>query len=157
MNLQGRPDLNGRPQSRHSLACRVVAHGRGGVETDIELETIADGLRARAPGELTFDVNSRSLADVATVSEEDIIDAMRNVPELGFALVSNAHGKGYATEAVRAVLDWGDRYLPSKRTVCLVNEQNLASVRIVERAGYRAFERSTYNDSPVIFLERNPS
>jgi len=39
--------------------------------------TIADGLRATEPGELTFAVNSRLLADVATVSEDDIIDAMR--------------------------------------------------------------------------------
>jgi len=42
-----------------------------------EPATIADGLRARAPGELTFAVNSRLLADVATVSEDDIVEAMR--------------------------------------------------------------------------------
>ncbi len=42
-----------------------------------EPATIADGLRAREPGELTFAVNSRLLADVATVSEDDIIDAMQ--------------------------------------------------------------------------------
>jgi len=42
-----------------------------------EPATIADGLRAREPGELTFAVNSRLLTDVATVSEDDIIDAMR--------------------------------------------------------------------------------
>jgi threo-3-hydroxy-L-aspartate ammonia-lyase len=42
-----------------------------------EPATIADGLRAREPGELTFAVNSRLLADIATVSEDAIIDAMR--------------------------------------------------------------------------------
>jgi threonine dehydratase len=42
-----------------------------------EPATIADGLRAREPGELTFAVNSRLLTDVATVSEDDIIDAMQ--------------------------------------------------------------------------------
>ncbi len=42
-----------------------------------EPETIADGLRAREPGELTFAVNSRLLDDVVTVSEDAIIDAMR--------------------------------------------------------------------------------
>lgn len=42
-----------------------------------EPPTIADGLRAREPGELTFAVNSRLLADVATVSEDAIVDAMR--------------------------------------------------------------------------------
>ena len=42
-----------------------------------EPPTIADGLRARRPGELTFAVNSRLLSDVATVSEDDIIESMR--------------------------------------------------------------------------------
>jgi len=42
-----------------------------------EPDTIADGLRARQPGELTFGVNSRLLDDVVTVSEDDIVSAMR--------------------------------------------------------------------------------
>jgi threo-3-hydroxy-L-aspartate ammonia-lyase len=42
-----------------------------------EPATIADGLRASQPGELTFAVNSRSLDDVVTVTEEAIVDAMR--------------------------------------------------------------------------------
>ena len=42
-----------------------------------EPPTIADGLRAREPGELTFAVNSRLLSDVVTVSEDDIIESMR--------------------------------------------------------------------------------
>jgi threo-3-hydroxy-L-aspartate ammonia-lyase len=39
--------------------------------------TIADGLRASQPGELTFPINSRLLEDVVTVPESAIIDAMR--------------------------------------------------------------------------------
>jgi RimJ/RimL family protein N-acetyltransferase len=50
--------------------------------------------------------------------KRDIDEGMQNVPELGFALAAHAHGKGYATEAVGAVIAWGDRNLPSKRTVC---------------------------------------
>jgi threo-3-hydroxy-L-aspartate ammonia-lyase len=42
-----------------------------------EPDTIADGLRARQPGELTFAVNSRLLDDVVTVSEDAIVSAMR--------------------------------------------------------------------------------
>jgi threonine dehydratase len=42
-----------------------------------EPDTIADGLRARQPGELTFAVNARLLDDVVTVSEAAIVEAMR--------------------------------------------------------------------------------
>jgi threonine dehydratase len=51
---------------------------QAGHRVDIpEPDTLADGLRATAPGELTFAVNSRLLKDVVTVSEDDIIEAMR--------------------------------------------------------------------------------
>ncbi|HET9096864.1 MAG TPA: GNAT family N-acetyltransferase [Candidatus Baltobacteraceae bacterium] len=86
--------------------------------------------------------------------KRDIIPAMQNVPELGFALVSDLQGKGYGTEAVNAVLAWGDAHLPSKRTVCMVNENNIPSLRIVEKSGYRIFERSNVNGRTVLFLER---
>ena len=39
--------------------------------------TIADGLQVTAPGELTFEVNKRLLDGVATVSDADLVDAMR--------------------------------------------------------------------------------
>jgi threo-3-hydroxy-L-aspartate ammonia-lyase len=42
-----------------------------------EPDTIADGLRATEPGELTFAVNSRRLKDVVTVTEDAVVDAMR--------------------------------------------------------------------------------
>ena len=42
-----------------------------------EPDTIADGLRARQPGERTFAVNSRLLDDIVTVTEEAIVEAMR--------------------------------------------------------------------------------
>jgi threo-3-hydroxy-L-aspartate ammonia-lyase len=38
--------------------------------------TIADGLQAAEPGELTFEVNRRLLDEVVAVSEEEIVDAM---------------------------------------------------------------------------------
>jgi RimJ/RimL family protein N-acetyltransferase len=88
--------------------------------------------------------------------KRDIDARMQDVPEFGFALVSSAHGKGYGTEAARAALDWGDANLPSKRTVCLVNESNAPSLHILQKLGYRTFEHATFGDAPVQFLERLP-
>jgi threonine dehydratase len=41
------------------------------------VDTIADGLRASTPGERTFEVNRRLLADVVAVEEAAIVEAMR--------------------------------------------------------------------------------
>jgi RimJ/RimL family protein N-acetyltransferase len=69
-------------------------------------------------------------------------------------LASRFHGKGYATESVRAALSWADAHIPQPRTVCLVNPQNLASLRVVKRCGYEPFEQSVINEQPVLFLSR---
>jgi threonine dehydratase len=50
---------------------------RAGHRVSITPATIADGLLAQQPGELTFAVNSRLLSDVVTVTEEAIVEAMR--------------------------------------------------------------------------------
>jgi threo-3-hydroxy-L-aspartate ammonia-lyase len=51
---------------------------RAGQRVNIgEPDTIADGLRASQPGELTFAINSQLLDDVVTVTEEAIVEAMR--------------------------------------------------------------------------------
>jgi threonine dehydratase len=42
-----------------------------------EPSTIADGLRASQPGELTFPINEKLLDDVVTVADEEIVEAMR--------------------------------------------------------------------------------
>ena len=80
---------------------------------------------------------------------------MRGKPELGFALASRFHGRGYATEAVRAALGWADSELRAPATVCLVTPQNAASLRVLEKCGYQVFENNTYNDKPVLFLARD--
>ena len=86
--------------------------------------------------------------------KRDIAPSMRGFPEIGFALVPKFHGKGYATEAVNAVLAWADAHLPGDRTVCLINPDNVASRRVAEKCGYAVFEHGTFNDLPALFLER---
>lgn len=86
--------------------------------------------------------------------KRDIDPAMKGDPELGFALASSYHGKGYATEAVRAALSWADANLRYRRSVCLVNEQNHASLRVLQKCGYEVFEQSSFHGEPVLFLSR---
>jgi len=135
--------IGGRPSTPQQTWVRIVGYRGHWVLRNYGYWAIEEKSTGRFIGELGF-------ADF----KRDIVAAMRDVPELGFALVSSEHGKGYATEAVHAALQWGDVHLPSKRTVCLVNEANAASLRIVGNAGYREFNRTNFNDSPVILLER---
>jgi len=82
------------------------------------------------------------------------LPALKGTPEIGWALASHAHGKGYATEAVRAVIAWGDEHLPSPRTACIIAPENLASIRVATKCGYRESERTTYKGNPTLVFSR---
>lgn len=86
--------------------------------------------------------------------KRDIAASMQGKPELGFALASRFHGKGYASEAGAACLAWADANLPFPVSVCIVHAQNLASLRVLQKCGYEVFEQATYNEQPALFLAR---
>ena len=57
-------------------------------------------------------------------------------PDLGSALLPEARGKGYATEAARAVLDHARDVLRLPRVLALVNPTNTASLTVMDRLGF---------------------
>jgi RimJ/RimL family protein N-acetyltransferase len=86
--------------------------------------------------------------------KRDIEPSLKGVPELGWVLASKAHGKGYATEAVRAAIAWGQSHFGSARTVCIIHPENLASIRVAEKCGYKEFERTTYKGHATLLFNR---
>jgi len=61
------------PETGNDTARSLAAGER--VRIDVP-RTIADGLQASSPGELTFEVNRRLVDEVVTVTDADILDAM---------------------------------------------------------------------------------
>lgn len=73
--------------------------------------------------------------------KRDLHASVDTVPELGWALVLSAHGKGYATEALRAVVAWGEAHFESDRTVCIIDPGNHVSARVADKLGFREYTR----------------
>jgi threonine dehydratase len=67
--------------------------------------TIADGLAVTAPGAATFEINRRLVSDVVTVTEEQLVDAMRVAADLLGRRLEPSGAAGLA-----AVLDDPDRW-----------------------------------------------
>ncbi|WP_400190532.1 GNAT family N-acetyltransferase [Hymenobacter sp. B81] len=84
----------------------------------------------------------------------DISPSLRGFPEAGWILDPACHGRGYATEAVRASLAWADAQPLPPRTVCLVHADHAASLRVAAKCGYAEFARTQYHQQPVVLLER---
>ena len=79
----------------------------------------------------------------------DMQPSLEGVPEIGWILAAHAHGKGYASEAVRAAVAWGDSHFPSARTACIINPENVRSLRVAEKCGYKESHHTTYHGQPV--------
>jgi RimJ/RimL family protein N-acetyltransferase len=79
---------------------------------------------------------------------------VENLREAGWVLASSMHGKGYATEAVSATLAWSDERFSDPRTVCLIHPDNLASLRVAEKCGFREWFRASYKGEPALLLHR---
>ena len=95
-------------------------------------------------------VGEVGLADL----RREIEPAILGTPEIGWVLAPWAHGRGYATEAARAAITWAEAHLGSRRTVCLIDPENLASIRVARKCGYVELARTTYKLQPTIVFER---
>jgi len=88
--------------------------------------------------------------------KREIEPSLKGIPEGGWVLATNAHGKGYATEAVRAVVAWGEAHLVAVRTACIIHPENAASIRVAEKCGYRELQLTSYKGHPALMLVRDP-
>jgi RimJ/RimL family protein N-acetyltransferase len=86
--------------------------------------------------------------------KRDIEPDFGGAPEAGWVIAPAAHGKGFATEVVTAIHEWADRHFGGQRTVCIIDPDNLPSIRLAEKSGYREVTHTTYKGSPVILFER---
>ena len=77
-----------------------------------------------------------------------------NFPEAGWALASQVHGKGYATEGLRRILAWGEMNLPCEQTICLIEPANYKSIRVAEKCGYHQEALVTYKGSQKLLFAR---
>lgn len=66
-----------------------------------------------------------------------LTDAEHRIGEIGWVLDPAFHGRGFASEAVRAVLDHGFAHAKLHRIAAQMDARNTASARLAERVGLR--------------------
>ena len=91
--------------------------------------TIADGLQAAEPGELTFEVNRRTVDEIVTVSDAEIVDAMGFLFDR-LKIVTEPSG----AIAVAALLA-GRIGAPAQRVGVIVSGGNVGVARFAELLG----------------------
>jgi len=74
--------------------------------------------------------------------------------EAGWGFVVQAHGKGYATEAVAAALVWGAGNHRGKAATCMIDPDHALSIRVAEKLGFLQRGSAVYHDEPVVIFDR---
>ena len=132
--------IQGRPQTREEVWARLLRYAGHWAWLGYGYWAVEEG--GRFVGEL-------GLADFQRAMEPPL-----SAPELGWALMPAVHGRGYATEALRAVLAWADANLAVRETACIVAPENFASLRIAAKLGYSETARTTYKGEETVVYRR---
>ncbi len=82
-------------------------------------------------------------AGLKRLSELDEVD-------LGYKVRPELWGRGLATEAARASIDYGFRVLKLPRIIGLVDAPNAASIRVLEKSGMVFEKQIEYRCQPVL-------
>ncbi|MEU3493413.1 GNAT family N-acetyltransferase [Kitasatospora cineracea] len=77
--------------------------------------------------------------------------------ELGYLFLPHAWGRGYATEACTAALDWLAGALPDTPVALTTQTANTASRRVAERLGFTELERFEEYGAEQWFGVRHPN
>ena len=86
--------------------------------------------------------------------KREIEPSLKGMLEMGWTLAPEFHGKGYASEAARAAVAWGEEYLPHMRMCCIISPDNASSIRLAEKVGFSPAGRATYAGDEVLVLYR---
>lgn len=133
--------IGGRPLSQEEAWTKLLRNAGHWAWMDFGYWVIEDKATGTYLGETGFADYKRNLESSA-----------RGLPEMGWILVSAAHGRGIGTEAVSAAVAWGDARFG--RTCCIVEPGNAASIRLAEKVGFGELERTSYHGSEIVVFDR---
>src|SRR3546814_16198695 len=74
---------------------------------------------------------------------------------MGWVLDPWCHGRGYASEAVKAAIRWGEAELSAPEFSCIIDPDNRASIKVAEKAGFIQSAETTYKGGPTLVFRRS--
>jgi RimJ/RimL family protein N-acetyltransferase len=78
----------------------------------------------------------------------------RDLPEAGWVIHPDFHGRGLAGEALKTMMAWGDAHIGAPETWCMIAPGNLISRKVAERLGYVRARDSLYKGEPIFTFLR---
>ncbi len=111
------------------------------------------------PGGVAFHAlverSTGTLVGWAGLSVPDFLPEVLPAVEVGWRLGSDHRGKGYATEAALAALEWGFDDLGLETIISIYEPDNRASGRVMDRLGFDAGSVTTHLARGLVVVVRS--
>jgi len=79
---------------------------------------------------------------------------LAGVPEAGWVLAPQAHGKGLATEAVGRIHQWAAEATDWTETACIFDPAHAVSQKVARKLGYAPAGEALYKGNPALVMKR---
>lgn len=142
--------IGGRPFTREEVWARLLRYAGSWHWLGFGYWAVEEISSGQFIGELGFAQNERIFTPPLGLLD----GSGRTMPEVGWVLAPQFHGRGYATEAVLAALAWGDARIAASRSFCIIHPDHSASIRVAQKSGFVEFSRPSYQTEPTILFTR---
>lgn len=135
--------VGGKPNSGSEVWRKMLTHIGHWALLDYGYWAVEEKQSGRFVGDLGF-------ADF----KRDLVPGLNHVPEIGWVLAPEFHGKGYATEAAQAALQWADCVKNWPQTACLIAPDHTVSLQVAKKLGFVESYRSVCQGLDTVVLKR---
>lgn len=94
------------------------------------------------------------LGEAGLLRAERGIPELERLPEAGWVLKPQAWGKGIATEAMTAVVQWADLHADAPSLRSIIEPDNAPSIRVAEKVGFSALTDTLHGGRPTRIFDR---
>ena len=116
---------------------RLLGRGRDPISEEQDRRWVQKKLAEGAP---VFSMLEKTTG--AFIGNIELMDVADGAGELGIAVTAAMQDKGYGTEAVRAMVDYGMDTLGLRRVFLKVFPDNARAIRVYEKCGFREYDRT---------------
>ena len=99
--------------------------------------------------------SGRFVGDVGFADfHRDFRPSIEGIPEMGWVLDPWCHGRGYASEAVKAAIRWAEAELDGSEFSCIIDPDNRSSINVALKAGFVRSAETLYKGGPTLIFRR---
>jgi len=112
-----------------------------------EIEQMLDRLPGQPGGWVQLSVEELQSGKLVGDVGLSLADREPGVVKVGYTIAPESQGKGYATEAIGALVRYAFETLGAEVVRAYASAENAASIRVAEKVGMTLIERMEYHDS----------